>query len=213
MISGIVFTVNFEFLAAQITPMNFAPSSSKFIAFPGTRLASPPSEFSVSRCKIFMRTPPAHPVTAAYGIELIDALRMGQFHSEVCFQVELRRDHLRQSLLCGLLNPSYTAGIGVAIDPVTGVVMDLVNDAGVIGYMSRSCLSTDEPISVKLRLQRFGRNLISTVEIDDDSFMYPAFLGGHQEIFQAMVGSDIESGATVSYRRPVLRSTGLAKVA
>jgi len=211
--SGIVFTVNFDFLVAQITPMNFAPSSSKLIAFPGTRLAPPAFRISVSRCKIFMRTPSAHPVTSAYGIELIDAVRMGQFHSEVVFQVELRRDHLLQSLLCGLLNPSYTAGIGVAIDPVTGAVMDLVNEAGVIGYMSRSCLSTDEPFSVKLRLQRFGRNLISTVEIDDDSFMIPAFLGGHQEIFQAMVGSNIESGATVSYRRPVLRTTGLAKVA
>lgn len=192
--------------------MNFAPSSSKLIPFPGTK-RNRPTDFTISRCKIFMRTPPAHPVTAAYGIELIDAVRMNHLHTEVMFQVELRRDHLRQSLLCGLLNPSYTSGIGVAIDPVTGAVMDLVNEAGVIGYMSRSCLSTDEPISIELRLQRFGRNLISSVVIDDDSFMYPAFLAGHQEIFQAMVGSDIDSGATVSYRRPVLRTLGLSKVA
>jgi hypothetical protein len=197
--------------------MNFAPTHpSNLIPFPSTtsaRVTRPGMDFSISRCKIFMRTPPSHPVTSAYGVELIDAVRMSQFHSEVTFRVELRRDHLRQSLLCGLLNPSYTAGIGIAIDPVTGSVMDLVNDAAVIGYMSRSCLSTDEPLSVELRLQRFGRNLISTVAIDDDSFMYPAFLAGHQEIFQAMVGSDIDSGAVVSYRRPSLRTMSLSKAA
>jgi hypothetical protein len=192
--------------------MNFAPPSN-LVLFPEIKRTRPASDFTISRCKIFMRTPPSHPVTSAYGIELIDAVRMNHLHTELVFNVELRRDHLRQSLLCGLLNPSYTAGIGVAIDPVTGAVMDLVNEAAVVGYMSRSCLSMEEPISVQLRLQRFGRNLISSVVIDDESFMYPAFLAGHQEIFQAMVGSDIDSGASVSYRRPVLRSTGLSKVA
>jgi len=193
--------------------MNFAPPSSNLILFPGTKRTRPSTDFTISRCKIFMRTPPAHAATSAYGIELIDAVRMNHLHSEVMFDVELRRDHLRQSLLCGLLNPTYTSGIGVSIDPVTGAVSDLVNDAAVIGYMSRSCLSTEEPVSVQLRLQRFGRNLISSVIIDGESFMYPAFLAGHQEVFQAMIGSDIDSGATVSYRRPVLRTLGLAKVA
>lgn len=197
--------------------MNFVPSPpSNLIPFPGVssvRNARSAAEFSVARCKIFMRTRPHHPVTSAYGVELIDAVRLNSFHSEISFRVDLRRDFLRQSLFCGLLNPSYTAGIGIAIDPVTGAVMDLINDAGVIGYMSRSCLASTEPVSVELRVQRFGRNLLSTVVIDDDFFMYPAFLAGAGKIFQAMVGSDIDSGAVVSHRSASLRTAQIAKVA
>lgn len=197
--------------------MNFVPNSpSNLIPFPGTHSArsTPPAvDFSIAPCKILMKTRPHHPVTSAYGIELIDAVRMNQFHSEITFQVELRRDFLRQSLFCGLLSPTYTSGIGIAIDPITGAVMDLINGAAVIGYMSHSCRSSAEPMSVELRLQRFGRNLISSVVIDDDFFLYPAFLAGAGKVFQAMVGSDIDSGAVVSYRRPSLRTAQSAKAA
>jgi hypothetical protein len=51
------------------------------------------------------------------------------------------------------------------------------------------------------------------VVIDDDFFLYPAFLAGAGKVFQAMVGSDIDSGAVVSYRRPSLRTAQSAKAA
>ncbi len=195
--------------------MNSLPPVANLIPFPvpATSFRPVAGEFTSTRAKILLKTRPGHPVTDAYGIELIDAARLTALHPEIAFSVELRRDHLRQSLLCGLLTSSYTAGVAVAIDPVTGCVMDLIHEAGVIGYMNRSCLGFEEPFRVEIRMQRFGRNLIATVAVDDECFLYPACLTGPEDIYQAMVGSDVDSGSSVSYRHAFLHAKTFAKVA
>jgi hypothetical protein len=186
------------------------PPVSNLVPFPSSsrspRPAPEAADFSTARGKILLKTRPGHPVTAAYGIELIDAIRLSEFQPEARFSVELRRDHLRQSLLCGLLDPTYRTGIAVSVDPVTGAVMDLAQDGGVLGYMRRSCLGFSEPVRVELRLQRFGRNVLTSVFIDGDSFFYPSFVSESHEVFQALVGSDVDSGAAVSYRHASLWS-------
>jgi len=186
------------------------PPVSNLVPFPSSHRSplssSGRADFTTARGKILLKTRPGHPVTAAYGIELIDAVRVSDFVPEARFSVELRRDHLRQSLLCGLLDPTYRTGIAISVDPVTGAVMDLTQEGGVIGYMRRSCLAFSEPFRVELRLQRFGRNILTSVLVDGDCFLYPSFVSESQEVFQALVGCDIDSGAAVSYRNASLWS-------
>lgn len=160
-----------------------------------------------------MKTNSDHPLSDAYGIEILDAARLSEFNANLSFQVELRYDQMRQTLMCGLINSSYTKGIAIAMDPSSGAIVDVLNGAGVLGYITTTPIYPNQPIQFELKIQKFGKNHICSVVIEGESIMYPAFIAGPQDAFNAVVGSDVDSTSEVSHRNGSLASTHLAKVA
>ena len=196
--------------------MNYIPSScSNIIPFqPQPTLSRPyQGEFTSTRSNILMKTNSEHPLPDAFGINTLDAAHVSEFNAEVSFQVELRHDQLRQSLLCGLVNPDYTKGIAISIDPGSGGIVDALNGAGPLGYLTCTPLLPQRPVFCELRIQKFGKNHICSVSVEGESVMYPAFVSGTDLVFNAIVGSDVPSGSKVSYRNPMLNVASLAKVA
>tara|TARA_R110002096_G_scaffold273422_10_gene467304 strand:- start:4403 stop:4891 length:489 start_codon:yes stop_codon:yes gene_type:complete len=149
----------------------------------------------------------------AYGINILEEARVAAFTAEIDFKVELRQDQPRQSLLCGLVNPEFSKGIAIAIDPCSGTILDVLNGMGPLGYLTATPVLPTRPLHCELRIQKFGKNHICTVFIEGESIMYPAFVSGTDLVFNAVVGSDVQSGTTASYRKPVLNVGSLAKVA
>ena len=159
-----------------------------------------------------MKTSLDHPLSDAYGIDILDTARLTEFNGTLHFEVELRQEVMRQTLMCGMINPSYTRGIAVALDPSSGAIVDVLNGAGVLGYITRP-LMPGEPIKFELKIQKFGKNHICSVVVEGEVIMYPAFIAGPQDAFNAVVGSDVETGNEVSHRNGNLTSGQLAKVA
>ncbi len=194
--------------------MNSPFRSSNILPFPQTAHSSFHSNYISVRSKILMKTCSPHDsLPDAYGINLVDSARVNEFNAEIDFKVELRHDQLRQSLLCGLMNPDFTKGIAIAIDPSSGAIIDALNGAGALGYLTCTPMLPGSPIRCELRIQKFGKNHICSVFVENESIMYPAFVSGTDLNFNAVVGSDVSSGSTVSYRDPVLNVGSLAKVA
>lgn len=160
-----------------------------------------------------MKTNSVHPLPEAFGITIVDAARAAEFNAEICFDVELRHEQLRQQLLCGLVSPNYTKGMAIAIDPATGAIVDALNGAGVLGYLNSAPLLPHHPLRVQLRIQKFGKNHICSVSIQGESIMYPAYLSDTTLAYNAIVGSDVPSGSKVAYRNPALSVNSAAKVA
>ncbi len=181
---------------------------------PFRSVANHSSDFVSVRPKIIMKTTCTHQsLPEAFGINIVDAARVTDFNLEIDFKVELRHDQLRQSLLCGLVNPDFTKGIAISIDPGSGAIVDALNGAGALGYLTMTPILPSRPIHCELRIQKFGKNHICTVFVEGESVMYPAFVSGKDLVFNAIVGSDVPSGSRVSYRDPVLNVGSLAKVA
>lgn len=189
-------------------------SSSKIIPFnPFLQSETNTDDFVTSRSKIIMKTNSESHLPDAYGINIVDAARVMEFNAEIGFQVELRHDQIRQSLLCGLVNPEFTKGIAIAIDPGSGAIVDALNGAGPLGYLTCTPLLPQRPIRCELRIQKFGKNHICSVFVEGESIMYPAFVTGSELVFNAIVGSDVPGGSSVSYRNPLLNVGPTAKVA
>lgn len=171
--------------------------------------------FVTSRSKILMKTSLHQPISDAYGIHSVDAVRIADFRADVKFSTELRWEQIRQSLICGLLTPDYRKGIAIALDVTSGGIVDVLNGAGPLGYLSTAPLMPGQAISFALQLQKFGRNFIASVSVMGENLTYPAFVSPGEETFYAVVGSDVGSGSSVSHRNSVLhvRQSGQAKVA
>lgn len=187
--------------------------SSKIIPFPKRNATT--SHSHSAKSNRFMKTANSihRFLPDAYGINILEEARVAAFTAEIDFQVELRQDQPRQSLLCGLVNPEFSKGIAIAIDPGSGAIIDALNGMGPLGYLTATPILPTRPLRCELRIQKFGKNHICTVFVEGESIMYPAFVSGTDLVFNAVVGSDVPSGTTASYREPVLSVGSLAKVA
>jgi hypothetical protein len=96
-------------------------------------------------------------------------------NAEVSFKVNIESCLRSRRVVVGILDESRRCGIAVAIYPATGEVCDLNNGGGVIGYLARASLVPGVPISCELTLHRFGGNVVSSVRIRGEVFLYPAF--------------------------------------
>jgi len=203
----------FAKIIAPFPSMNSTSSSSTLrlsndpIPFPS------PGEFTTARSKIILKPNLDQTLPNAFGVNIVDAIRVTQSLAEVNFEIELRQDRYRQKAMCGLMCPEFIKGMAVAIDPNSGEITDILNGAGVLGYITPHVFLPNRPFKCELRVQKFGRNHICSVQVEGESIIYPAFLGDEDPIFNAVVGADVSSGSTVSYRNAKLAVKRIAKVA
>lgn len=165
------------------------------------------SDFLLARSKIVLKTSLYQPTPAAYGIAALDAVRLSECQAEVRFSVELRWDHPGQHLLCGLVTPDHSRGVAIALDPTSGSIVDALHGAGPLSYSIATPLLPGRPVRIEIRLQRFGKNCLCAVTAGSSVASYPAFLSTGEEVFHAVVGSDVGSGSSVNFRNAVLTLT------
>jgi len=96
-------------------------------------------------------------------------------NAEVSFKVDLEPARVTRRVVVGLLDESRKRGIAVAVYPATGEVCDLCNGGGVIGYLANTPLVPGAPLPCDLTLYRFGQNVVCSVRIQGEIFLYPAF--------------------------------------
>lgn len=184
-------------------------SPAKIIPFDHSSSDAQP-DFLLAQSKIVLKTALYPPMPAAYGITRLDGVRVTECHAEVRFTVELRWDQPGQSLLCGLISSDHTKGVAVVLEPASGAVVDALNGAGPLGYLLGGPALPGRPVRIEVRLQRFGKNCICSVIAGAGLVNCPAFLSAGEEVFHAVVGSDVGSGSSVRFRHAVLTLTASA---
>jgi len=111
--------------------------------------------------------------------------------SELSFQVEAIPARITQRVLVGLFHEKLKRGIAVAFFPATGEVCDLMSDGGVIGYLSNVPIIPGDPVACELKMSRFGKNIVCSVRIGGELFLYPAFVAAEEgTAFTAAVGQE-----------------------
>lgn len=125
--------------------------------------------------------------------ELGQAPSVDKPNAEVSFKVDIEPGRVTRRVVVGILDETRKRGIAVAIYPATGEVCDLVNGAGVVGYLANTPLAPGAPVPCDLTLYRFGRNFVCSVRIQGEIFLYPSFSLSGAARLTAFVGE--ESGA------------------
>jgi hypothetical protein len=128
------------------------------------------------------------------------------------FQVPAEAVHLRlsargvttdfgQKLFLGLLetDPVFGTcggrGLGVSIDPETGIVEDIHNGAGVLGYLSGAPQEPNREISLVLEAWIYGRTFIPRIWLGQETLHHPAMLLDPARTLAALAGGEINHGA------------------
>lgn len=115
-------------------------------------------------------------------------------NAEVSFKVDIEPGRVTRRVVVGILDETRKRGIAVAIYPATGEVCDLVNGAGVVGYLANTPLAPGAPVPCDLTLYRFGRNFVCSVRIQGEIFLYPAFSLSGRARLTAFVGEESGPG-------------------
>lgn len=143
-------------------------------------------------------TPFTPPLLQDYDMTALEQACSGHGESQISFTVEVEHQHLTQRLMVGLLDDQREHGVAFTIHPATGEVGDLVNGAGVIGYVSLSPLVPGQRIKAEIVIYKYGRNCVCNVRVLGETFLYPAFVLPENTRLTALVGTHSQSGFGVT---------------
>ncbi len=189
--------------------------TASIIPFPGVDTNDFEADFITETSKVLLKTRDAsgYPLPDAFSIIPMNTVRIEDRNAMVEFQIELRQTEENQLLLFGLTNANRSHGIVISLDPQTGIVAVAMNGMGALGDITVPHSSLGQSFRCSLRIQKFGRNYLSTVYVNGESILYPAFTADERQIFSGLVGSNSTTGGEISYRNCCIAVDRIAKVA
>ena len=105
-----------------------------------------------------------------------------------------------QKIFIGLVEVDHTTGlpgkrgIGLSIDPETGMVEDLHNGTGVIGYVTTLPQEPSCRVELVLEAWIYGRTVIPRLWVGQESVVHPALLLEAGLPMTALAGGEINNG-------------------
>lgn len=102
-----------------------------------------------------------------------------------------------QQIFIGLLETASvrtaarSPGIGISVDLGLGLVEDLVNDQGVLGYLESAPFEANKPIEIGIEMEVFGRICLPRIIIGGESLLHPGLFLDIRENVSAMAGTTL----------------------
>ena len=99
---------------------------------------------------------------------------------EVCFSGTFRHRDRGQEVFLGLVETTSmgqserSPGIGIKIDLQTGLIMDLLNDQGVLGYLPWRTLAPHQDIPFRIEMELIGRVCVPRLIIGGEIILHPS---------------------------------------
>jgi hypothetical protein len=125
--------------------------------------------------------------------------------AKLTLDVEFRHRCPATGLFCGVMDDEMSIGIGFHIDYGTGEVVDIVNGQGIIAYLNRAPLPENRLTPIHLDIDKFGPNLICTIEVGNERILYPAIQLRGESQLHALLGSTPSECPTTQFGKARLR--------
>ena len=125
--------------------------------------------------------------------------------AKLTLDVEFRYRCPATGLFCGVMDDDMAVGIGFYIDYRTGEIVDIVNNLGIIAYLNRAPLPENRLTPLHLDIDKFGPNLICTIEIGNERILYPAMQLHGETRLHAVLGSAPSDCPATQFGRARLR--------
>jgi hypothetical protein len=115
----------------------------------------------------------------------------------VCFSGIFHHHDRGQEIFLGLVETTAmglsdrSPGIGIKIDLQTGLIMDLLNDQGVLGYLPWRTLAPGQDIPFRIELGLIGRVCVPKLVIGGEIILHPALYPITRGSLTALTGTTL----------------------
>lgn len=120
--------------------------------------------------------------------------------SHLRLRVEGRTTEFGQKIFIGLLTLDPLTdnvagpGLGITVDPETGMVEDMLDDAGVVGYIHSAPQDVNADLFIGVEAWIYGRTFIPRLLLNGETVALPAFLTKPGQTLTALLGGEIGTG-------------------
>lgn len=145
-----------------------------------------------------------------YAVRRVDTAAVPVDRSTMVFECDLHHGVRSQKVFLGLMETdavgiaARSPGIGVSVDLMTGLITDVVNNQGVLGYLENPPCESDGPVHVKLEVELIGRVVLPTITIGEEIILHPALYLDAQEGLSALVGTSMHPFGDARFENTVL---------
>ncbi len=147
-----------------------------------------------------------------YAVRRVDTTAVPDHRMTLVFEGDLHHGERSQKIFLGLMETDavgivpHSPGIGIAIDLQTGLVTDLVNNQGVLGYLENPPGEAEGPVHVRVEVETIGRVLLPRIFVGDDVILHPALYLDALEGLSALVGTSVHPPGDARFDNAVLHA-------
>ncbi len=148
-----------------------------------------------------------------FSVDRVDSTALPTGWATIAFECDLHQGAESHKVFLGLMETesagvTRSPGIGVSVDLQTGLVVDVVNDMGVLGYLEDAPTEADGPLHVKVEVETIGHVMIPRIIIGNDVILHPAlYLEAHERL-SALVGTSLNPLGDTRFENKVLHAAG-----
>ena len=153
-----------------------------------------------------------------YAVNRVDTAAVTEDRTTLIFECDLHQGVRSQKVFLGLMETenlgiaTNSPGIGVAVDLQTGLVTDVVNDQGVLGYLENAPGDANGPVHVRVEVEVIGRVVLPRIQVGDDEILHPAlYLDPHGGL-SALVGTSVYPFGDARFENARLHPAGACEV-
>lgn len=132
-----------------------------------------------------------------FAIRRVGEVLLPAKRGEVSFSGSFRHGTRAQELFLALVETTSmgrgerSPGIGFKIDFQTGLIMDLLNDQGVLGYLPRRLLAPHQDIPFRIEMELLGRVCVPRLVIAGEIFLHPSLYLETRGSLSALTGTSL----------------------
>ncbi len=145
-----------------------------------------------------------------YNVRRVDTAAVPHERSTLVFECDLHQGVRSQKVFLGLMETdsvgiaARSPGIGIAVDLQTGLITDVVNDQGVLGYLENAPAETEGPLHVTIEVEMIGRVVLPKIIVGGDVILHPALYLDAQDGLSALVGTSVHPPGDTRFENTVL---------
>lgn len=132
-----------------------------------------------------------------FAIRRVGEILLPAKRGEVAFAGTFSHRHRDQEVFLALVETTLmgkgerSPGIGFKIDLQTGLIMDLLNDQGVLGYLPRRVLAPHQEIPFRIEMELIGRVCVPRLVIGSEIILHPSLYLETRGSLSALTGTSL----------------------
>ncbi len=138
-----------------------------------------------------------------YAVQRLQTTPLPRERSILSFECDVTHNECQQKIFVGLMETTslgiapHSPGIGVSICLQTGLITDVVNDLGVIGYIE----NVEEAVGMHIRVEVeiIGRVYLPRIIVGEDIVLHPALYLDAESELSALVGTSVHPPGDASF--------------
>lgn len=145
-----------------------------------------------------------------YAAQRLHECQLPRHESLLLFRLQVRTTEFGQKIFLGLAaldaprTGDYPAGLGVSLDPETGLIEDVFGHCGMLGDVCALPQEAGRSVDILLQARYYGLTFIPTLQVGAERVALPAMLLSPGQTLTALAGGVLSQGALPTFEHTEL---------